>query len=84
MPEVNRSSPVRGALGKSKKVAQIVSDSETQEALYKRVFSTRDGKAVLADLSNKFYDTPMDGVDLNREAGKRDVIHFIKRRVTPK
>ena len=75
---VDAASPVRGPLGKTK-VAKIVSDSETVNAAYKRLFATRDGKVVLADLSKRFYDNPMDGADLNREAGQRDVLHFIKR-----
>jgi len=82
MPEVNEASPIRGALGK-KKVRQVVSDAETMAHAYKATFTTREGKVVLADLLTRFYDHPMDGVDLNREAGRRDVLHFIKRKMTP-
>ena len=83
MPEVNQSSPVRGSLGKRKPLVTNVSDSDTLQGAYKRLFLTRDGKAVLEDLHKQFYDNPMDGDDLNREAGRRDVVHFIKRKLTP-
>jgi hypothetical protein len=80
---VDKSSPVRKALGKTSRVQRIVSESDNDKALYNRLFSTRDGKAVLKDLQKRFYDNPMDGADLNREAGRRDVLHFIKRYMTP-
>lgn len=82
MVEVNESSPVRGALGRNKSKVRIVSDSETTDAAYQRLFDTRDGKVVLADLMKKFYDGPMEGADLSREMGKRDVLYSIKKRVT--
>lgn len=83
MAEVNKASPVRKALGKTaSRVAKIVSESDIEKALYSRLFNTRDGKLVLADLLKRFYDTPMEGGDLNREAGRRDVARFIKTRVT--
>jgi len=86
MPEVNQASPVRRALGRNKaKVTEIVSDSDTRDALYKRVFSDRDGKAVLADLAKRFYDNEIkDGDTVLRDIGRRDVVRFIKLRVTPK
>ena len=83
MPEVNKDSPQRRALGKTKSnVQKITDDKAALQAAYRRLFGTRDGKLVLADLLTRFYDNPMDGDDLNREAGRRDVLHFIRHKVT--
>ena len=79
---VDAASPVRGALGK-KKTKIIVSDIGDSNALYSRVFSTRDGKAVLADLAARFYDNEIKDDFVLRDIGRRDVVLFIKRRVTP-
>lgn len=75
-------STVRGALGK-KKATIIVSESDTLDSLYNRVFSTRDGKAVLADLAKRFYDNEIKDDFVLRDIGRRDVVLFIRRRVTP-
>jgi len=44
---------------------------------YRAVFSSPEGRRVLEDLRQRFYDAPMSGDDLHREAGRRDVVHFI-------
>lgn len=49
---------------------------------YSRVFETRDGKIVLEDLERQFYHCPMKSGDLAREAGRRDVVLHIHRRMT--
>ena len=49
---------------------------------YGRVFETRDGKIVLDDLRRQFYDCPMKSGDLAREAGRRDVVLHIHRRMS--
>jgi hypothetical protein len=77
---VDKDSPVRGALGKK---TPTVAVPKGQDALYSRVFNTRDGKAVLADLNKKYYDNEISESDINREVGRRDVLRFINRRVTP-
>ena len=83
MPEVNKASPVRGALGKRGKVPNIISESDTDQALYNRVFSTRDGRDVLADLAKRFYDNEIKDDFVLRDIGRRDVVQFIKRKMTP-
>ncbi len=86
MPEVNKASPVRGALGKKyykANAAALVDETKLYKALYSRVFDSRDGKKVLEDLRKRFYDNEISESDINREVGRRDVLHFINRRVTP-
>ncbi len=84
MPEVNEASPVRAALGKKKVTAASPRD-ERMTAIrqaYARLFQTRDGKVVLEDLRNQFYDNEISDSDTRRDVGKRDVLLYIKRRVT--
>ena len=82
-PEVTDKDPVRGALGKKKsRVHQIVDDNTSMERIYRRLFATRDGKVVLADLLIRFYDNALSESDTIRDVGRRDVLHFIKRTLT--
>ncbi|MCP3675854.1 MAG: hypothetical protein GY829_15495 [Gammaproteobacteria bacterium] len=64
-----------------KKAITATTASEQLRVAYGRCFSSRDGKIVLADLNKQFYDGKMDGSDLNREVGKRDVMRHIKTRL---
>ena len=85
MPEVNKASPVRKALGKSQKhVAQTDREKTAiaTRSAYARLFATRDGKIVLEDLAHQFYDNEISDSDTTRDVGKRDVLLYIKRRVT--
>lgn len=51
------------------------------QGAYARLFASKDGKIVLADLTTQFYDNDFKNENINREVGKRDVIHFIKQRI---
>lgn len=52
------------------------------DGTYSRLFNSRDGQTVLADLCRQFYDTPMnDDATLERQVGRRDVVHHINQRV---
>lgn len=85
MPEVNKASPVRKALGKRvKSNAQSPREKEVlaTKSAFARVFATRDGKVVLDDLMTQFYDNEISDSDTIRDVGKRDVLLYIKRRVT--
>ena len=85
MPEVNEASPVRKQLGKTKR-SNAQSDREkgvlATKSAYARLFASRDGKVVLEDLLEQFYDCEVSATDTNRDVGKRDVLLYIKRRVT--
>jgi len=50
---------------------------------YARVFASKDGQTVLEDLSDRFYDNPISDSDTIRDVGKRDVLLYIRRRMTP-
>ena len=43
-----------------------------------RLFETRDGKMVMGYLNKKYYDGPMAKGNLERLAGRRDVMLHIK------
>ena len=82
MTEVNKASPIRGPLGKTKEYDEVVKQAHADVArVYQRLFSTRDGKQVLADLMRRFYDNEISDSDTIRDIGKRDVLLYIKRRV---
>lgn len=72
--------PVKRA-DKPKRTSKSQDDLEQRRLSYARLFNTSDGKVVLADLERLFYESAMAGTDLNREVGKRDVVHFIKQQV---
>lgn len=55
-----------------------MNDAKQMQAAYARAFATADGKVVLNDLIRRFYDGPMDGPDVNRELGQRDVVRHIQ------
>ena len=78
-------SPVRKALGKTVRKAPTsrANTLKQLEGAYDRLFKTRDGKLVLADLNNRFYDNEISESDTTRQIGKRDVLLFINKRVTP-
>ena len=51
-------------------------------AAYRRTFTQGDGKLVLEDLMQRFYDGQIDvGGDLSRFIGRRDVMLHIKQTV---
>jgi len=82
--EVNKASPMRGALGRTKaRVHKLADDNTAMAKVYARLFATRDGKLVLADLLTRFYDKEISESDTIRDVGRHDVLHFIKRRMTP-
>lgn len=85
MPEVTTASPVRKQLGKRVR-SNAQSDREkgvtAVKSAYARLFASRDGKVVLEDLLEQFYDCEVSATDTNRDVGKRDVLLYIKRRVT--
>lgn len=78
-------SAAKGALGKTVRKAPTDRALSTQALTnaYDRLFKTRDGKLVLADLNKRFYDCEISESDTNRQIGKRDVLLFINKRVTP-
>ena len=85
MPEVNEASPVRKQLGKRQRSnAQSEREKGVQatKSAYARLFASRDGKVVLEDLLEQFYDCEVSATDTIRDVGKRDVLLYIKRRVT--
>ena len=51
------------------------------DGAYSRCFKTRDGKVVLDHLCEAFYDGVMDGPDLSRLLGRRDVVRAIQQRL---
>lgn len=54
-----------------------VDDIKELRNAYRRLFDTRDGKLVLEDLKRLYYDSPLNGEDLSREVGQRDVVRKI-------
>ena len=82
--EVNEASPVRKALGRKKTVAPSLREQEVvaTKSAYARLFATRDGKVVLEDLRQMFYDNEISDSDTRRDVGKRDVLLYINKRVT--
>lgn len=44
---------------------------------YARTFSTGEGETVLKDLKRRFYDCNMDSAEIERAAGRRDVVKLI-------
>ena len=85
MARVDTSSPVRGPLGQKKPSAPSPREKEATavNTAYDRLFNTRDGKLVLKDLRERFYDCDISDSDISRDVGKRDVLLFINKRVTP-
>lgn len=51
------------------------------DGAYSRCFGTRDGKLVLKHLLESFYDGALDGPDLSRLLGRRDVVRSIQQRL---
>ncbi len=64
-----------------KPVSKQLSDQQQMQIMYAKLFSSDNGKAVLADLERRFYDGAMKGPDINRELGQRDVVLMIKNTV---
>ena len=81
--EVNQASPVRKSLGKTapKGTTARTAKATAIQAAYKRLFDSRDGKVVLVDLFNRFYDCEISESDTTRDVGKRDVLLYIKRQL---
>lgn len=66
------------------KVHPHIEELKALAAIYQRAFGTPEGRRVLEDLKTRFYDGPMSGPDVNREVGRRDVLHHILKMRDPK
>lgn len=71
----------RAAKPLTKDAIEKIDNLKQLQGAYAHLFSTADGKLVLADLEHKFYDNALEGRDLNREVGRRDVVRHIKQQV---